>query len=212
MKSKKISTLSASIALLLAAGLLSGCAGEAEEGEGEVTSKEIVGEPILTDEAVIEPIYDAEYAEDIGNAVIEGGDNFSDIDGVETMPEMFDDAVELFDETVETIGDEAMDMGDISDDIVTDSVEEFEAEAASIIEEVEQTLAVVDDGADVVTITSEIIRGIQQSLTNAGFNPGPADGISGPRTMGALASFQEQNGLAAGQVTKDTLRALGVDF
>lgn len=71
---------------------------------------------------------------------------------------------------------------------------------------------VVDDGDDVVTVTPAIMRKVQQALVNAGFNPGPVDGVSGAKTVSAIESFQKQNGIPAGKITKKTLRALGVDF
>lgn len=71
---------------------------------------------------------------------------------------------------------------------------------------------VVDDGNDVVKVTPVIKRKVQQALVNAGFNPGPVDGVSGAKTQNAIESFQKQNNLPAGKLTKNTLRALGVDF
>lgn len=70
----------------------------------------------------------------------------------------------------------------------------------------------IDDGDDVVTVTPAIMRKVQQALVNAGFNPGPVDGVSGAKTVNAIESFQKQNGIPAGKITKKTLRALGVDF
>ena len=71
---------------------------------------------------------------------------------------------------------------------------------------------VVDDGNDVVKVTPVIMRKVQQALVNAGFNPGPVDGVSGAKTQNAIESFQKQNNLPPGKLTKNTLRALGVDF
>jgi hypothetical protein len=71
---------------------------------------------------------------------------------------------------------------------------------------------VVDDGNDVVKVTPVIMRKVQQALVNAGFNPGPVDGVSGAKTQNAIESFQKQNNLPAGKLTKNTLRTLGVDF
>lgn len=70
----------------------------------------------------------------------------------------------------------------------------------------------IDDGDDVVTVTPAIMRKVQQALVNAGFNPGPVDGVSGAKTVSEIESFQKQNGIPAGKITKKTLRALGVDF
>lgn len=76
----------------------------------------------------------------------------------------------------------------------------------------EDQVQAIDDGADVVKATPAIMRKVQQALVDAGFKPGSVDGVSGPRTVAAIESFQKQNGIAAGKLTKETLRALGVDF
>ena len=52
---------------------------------------------------------------------------------------------------------------------------------------------------------------IQQFLSNNGFNPGPIDGQSGPKTKEAIRSFQRENGLLAdgivGNRTKSKMRS-----
>ena len=52
---------------------------------------------------------------------------------------------------------------------------------------------------------------IQQFLSNNGFNPGPIDGQSGPKTINAIIAFQKENGLLAdgiaGNKTKTAMRA-----
>ncbi|MDH3211987.1 MAG: peptidoglycan-binding protein [Myxococcales bacterium] len=58
--------------------------------------------------------------------------------------------------------------------------------------------------------TPQLVRSLQQSLQAAGHNPGPIDGTIGPRTLGAVKSFQRAKGLPAGGVTIATLDALGV--
>ena len=68
----------------------------------------------------------------------------------------------------------------------------------------------VSDATTVVKTTPEQVRKIQKALLDAGFNPGPADGRIGPKTMAALESFQKQKNLATGQITKETLQALDV--
>ncbi|MGR3344204.1 MAG: peptidoglycan-binding domain-containing protein [Paracoccaceae bacterium] len=40
-------------------------------------------------------------------------------------------------------------------------------------------------------------RFIQEALTKLGYNPGPVDGISGPKTTSAIKSYQRDHGLAA---------------
>ncbi|OQK18620.1 hypothetical protein AU255_12650 [Methyloprofundus sedimenti] len=70
--------------------------------------------------------------------------------------------------------------------------------------------AAVSNVTDGVKVTPNLVKKIQQALLNAGFNPGPVDGLIGSRTMNALKSFQNQKGLTAGEITKETLQALDI--
>ena len=51
---------------------------------------------------------------------------------------------------------------------------------------------------------------MQSSLAAQGYDPGPADGMGRPQTYTALHRFQVDHRLAAGQVTVESARALGV--
>ncbi len=51
---------------------------------------------------------------------------------------------------------------------------------------------------------------LQSSLSAQGYDPGPADGLGRPQTYAALHRFQVDHRLAAGQVTVESARALGV--
>lgn len=42
------------------------------------------------------------------------------------------------------------------------------------------------------------LREIQTLLKAAGYDPGPADGLMGPKTHGAIAAFRRDHGIAAG--------------
>lgn len=57
-----------------------------------------------------------------------------------------------------------------------------------------------------------IIGNIQRALLNAGHNPGPIDGVIGGQTMAALKSYQREKNIAAGQITMETLKSLGVSL
>jgi hypothetical protein len=59
-------------------------------------------------------------------------------------------------------------------------------------------------------LTRETISRIQQALLNAGHDPGPIDGIIGRRTRAAILSYQKEKGLAAGNLTYETLKSLGI--
>jgi peptidoglycan hydrolase-like protein with peptidoglycan-binding domain len=54
-----------------------------------------------------------------------------------------------------------------------------------------------------------LIKELQQALTTAGYDPGPADGTFGRRTEAAVVAFQEANGLSVdGRVGPETASAL----
>lgn len=51
-------------------------------------------------------------------------------------------------------------------------------------------------------MSENLVAQVQSELTQAGYNPGSADGINGPRTTRAVLDYQAANGLPAdGQVT-----------
>lgn len=53
------------------------------------------------------------------------------------------------------------------------------------------------------------ISGVQARLQNLGYDPGPIDGLNGPRTKGAVSEFQEEVGLTVdGIVGPKTRRVL----
>ena len=54
-----------------------------------------------------------------------------------------------------------------------------------------------------------VVRELQQALTAAGYDPGPADGTYGAQTEAAVVAFQQANGLAVdGRVGPETAAAL----
>ncbi len=54
------------------------------------------------------------------------------------------------------------------------------------------------------------VRRVQTLLKDRGFDPGPIDGVAGPRTNGAVRAFQERFGIkASGTIDNQTLFALG---
>ncbi len=44
---------------------------------------------------------------------------------------------------------------------------------------------------------SETVRDIQSNLARMGYDPGPVDGVAGPRTRAAIRRYQRDHGLAA---------------
>jgi len=55
------------------------------------------------------------------------------------------------------------------------------------------------------------VRAAQQALRDQGYNPGPIDGVMGPRTSAAVRDYQAKEGLtASGQLDDATMDKLGV--
>ena len=77
--------------------------------------------------------------------------------------------------------------------------------------------AALEATGDAPTVTTgelprERVRRVQERLAAAGFDPGPADGIAGPRTRAALRAFQEARGLdPTGEPDGPTLTELGAE-
>jgi peptidoglycan hydrolase-like protein with peptidoglycan-binding domain len=62
----------------------------------------------------------------------------------------------------------------------------------------------------VPNIDRDGIRKVQTTLKDKGFDPGPVDGVEGPRTTSAVKGFQERFGIkASGDIDNQTLFALG---
>src|ERR1044071_6141163 len=57
------------------------------------------------------------------------------------------------------------------------------------------------------------VRAAQEALRDKGFDPGPVDGIMGPRTQQALRSFQQSNNLqATGRLDSQTSQQLNASI
>ena len=106
---------------------------------------------------------------------------------------------------------------------ITVKVQELVAEAkterspvpAELVE-VERIMKIADGGLEwrqilcETNMTREVVGNIQNALKDQGIYKGPIDGSLGPMTMNAVRSFQRSKNLAAGQLTMETLSALGV--
>lgn len=51
--------------------------------------------------------------------------------------------------------------------------------------------------SDVVQVSGVSLKSVQQALKKAGYDPGPADGKSGKKTISAIKQFQKRNNLKA---------------
>jgi len=81
-------------------------------------------------------------------------------------------------------------------DVVDQPQDDFEAEPA-LVEPIEHSDAARNQA------TREMILAGQKLLAGLGYEPGPADGLNGPKTQGAVRSYQADTGLPAdGQITK----------
>lgn len=71
-------------------------------------------------------------------------------------------------------------------------------------------LAVALCGFPAIAQTSDTVRAAQEALKSKGFDPGPIDGIDGPRTRAATREYQKQQNLTAdgrlGPKTLDNLQ------
>lgn len=184
------------ISLLLVMGLL-GCSDQPEVASTQ--NQKIATESIQQDELIAEP------AEPEPDLIAE-----STMDMPESVPEEIDENVQ---ETPDSV-DQAIDtlLSEITEPETP--ISEFTTETQSAAVELEHEIHTEkqENLNEVVKSTPELIRSVQQALANAGYNPGTIDGINGPRTMSALKSFQKQNDLAMGQLTKETLLKLEIDY
>lgn len=59
-------------------------------------------------------------------------------------------------------------------------------------------------------MTPQKVLSIQRALAEAGFNPGPIDGIIGRATLDAMERYQSENNLGRGGITFESMEKLGV--
>lgn len=182
------------LALSLVA-FVSGCGDEPEETAGQnqigVTEEAVQSDEIMTGSVPVEPgeIESGEVTEESLESILAKADEIIQRTGGALNGEVEPEPEESAENTAEETGSVAAPAS------ATDSA------AGS-----------ADDGQEVVKATPDLIRKVQQALTDAGLNPGVADGKLGPRSKGALIDFQKQHGLAEGKITRETLRELGIDF
>ncbi|MGR8999994.1 MAG: peptidoglycan-binding domain-containing protein [Gammaproteobacteria bacterium] len=126
---------------------------------------------------------------------------------VTPVPEAVDTATEMAGQSSEAVKNGAEQAVDKTAEAAQDLMSTTETVTTEAVITVQEA---VSDANVVVKTTPELVRKIQKALLHAGFNPGPADGIIGPKTMAALETFQKKKNLATGQITKETLQALDI--
>ncbi|MEQ8346300.1 MAG: peptidoglycan-binding protein [Sneathiellaceae bacterium] len=81
-------------------------------------------------------------------------------------------------------------------------------ETGNASSELAQLLA---EGLSQPVATADNIRQVQQALNDRGYSAGPADGVLGPSTRGAIQSFRNNTDLSdSGGLDRDLLTALGI--
>ncbi len=61
-------------------------------------------------------------------------------------------------------------------------------------------------------MSKDKVKEVQAALKSKGMDPGPEDGVMGPKTQAALREFQKSNSLqATGRIDEKTASALGID-
>lgn len=57
-----------------------------------------------------------------------------------------------------------------------------------------------------------LVRAVQLKLKELGYDPGPADGMSGPKTRYGIKQFQSANNMTVnGQISDELLKELGLE-
>lgn len=229
--------LTKKILVLAIAGLAFGCSGEPEETtskqntDGGIVTRPAPEAEVTPGEAMVETAEDAleallrkademiersesatsEAMDDAGGMLEEAGDAIAEWGQTaeDTLDESTDAAADYMSELDEATRKE-VDQLAASTEKALDALATLDAQSPA--DDAQDTTAALQQQAqEVVKTTPELVRQVQQALADAGFNPGSADGLMGPRTRNALADFQQQNGLTTGKLTRETLQKLGID-
>lgn len=183
------------VLVLSLVAFVSGCGDEPEETSGQ--DQIVVTEEVVQSDEIVTGSAPAESDETEPGEVME--------------EESLESILAKADEIIQRTGAASSEVKPEPEEIAADTAEEIES-AVAVAPVPDSSAESVSDGQEVVKATSDLVRKVQQALTDAGFNPGAADGKLGPRSRSALIDFQKQHGLAEGNITKETLRKLGVNF
>jgi hypothetical protein len=190
------------VLVLFFAGAVAGCGEQAEPTEQN--QPEVITQASEDNTGNIEQqgAIETKEAEDAGTAeAVE--------ESLESILARADEIIQRTESSLDKADDDIKQGGEEKAENITEKTDVMSLETF----ETDETVAkVVDDRLEVVKASPDLIRKIQQALQDAGFNPGPADGMMGPRTQNALVAFQNQHSLVTGRITKETLRELNIDF
>lgn len=212
MKTSQLESLfKRSVIAAAASLLLVGCgAEEGKESFADRVAKRFGGKEA---EGLPEPAWKAAAAEQKKAKEAEGagGGKGKEPEKVVAAPEPakpspVETTIQAAEEIAADVGEKA---SEVAEDIKTEVNESIDSLAAMATP---STTAPAENLKAVVKPTPDIIRQLQQALTDAGYSPGPVDGKSGGKTTEAMKKFQEDNNLTVGQITKETLAALGIAY
>jgi peptidoglycan hydrolase-like protein with peptidoglycan-binding domain len=109
----------------------------------------------------------------------------------------------------QTTTEKAKDKAEDVKDKAEDKADKAGDKAESTTEKAKDTMKAAGEKVK-DRLAAENVRASQQALKAKGFDPGPIDGIMGPRTAAAVRDFQQQQGLkATGQLDMATRSQLG---
>lgn len=123
------------------------------------------------------------------------------------LSDVTDKASELADKTGEALENISEQAVEKTTEVTQDFMDSAESTTVQAVETVKEA---VSEATKVVNTTPGLVREIQQALLDKGYNPGSVDGVVGRNTRAALEAFQKQNNLSVGQITSETLQALGI--
>ena len=104
----------------------------------------------------------------------------------------------------DSVKDKAKDKMDTAKEKVGNAWDKTKEKAAEAKDKVKEKISSKKDKGEPMAAKDDV-RTAQQALQDKGFNPGPIDGIMGPRTKAALSDFQtKENMKVTGSLDKET--------
>jgi peptidoglycan hydrolase-like protein with peptidoglycan-binding domain len=113
-------------------------------------------------------------------------------------------------ETLKDTGESAKDKMKDAGEKVKDTGVKAKDKAVELKDKAKDKISGDKDSGEGPAKASAQVRSAQQALVDKGYNPGPVDGLMGPRTKAAVTDFQRKEGLEAnGRLDMQTMSRLG---
>jgi len=126
-------------------------------------------------------------------------------DAKETMK----DAGESTKDKLKDAGEATKEKSKEAGEKIKETGEKVKDKAVEIKDKTKEKVVGDKDGMDKSGHSAKV-RTAQQALADKGYNPGPVDGLMGPKTRAAVQEFQRKEGLeASGQLDMKTMSRLG---